>query len=56
MSCVAYDTELVLLNNLYQRPDAQFLALHSRRRISKITLVTWWGKGLLEPYLYWMAS
>ncbi|MBP6806071.1 MAG: ATP-binding protein [Chloroflexi bacterium] len=56
MSFFARNQELHLLSDLYQRPDAQFLILYGRRRIGKTALVTEWGRGLAEPYLYWMAS
>ncbi len=56
MSFVSREMELALLNDLYQRPGAQFLILYGRRRIGKTALITHWGRGLAEPYLYWMAS
>jgi len=56
MSFVSREMELALLDDLYRRPDAQFLILYGRRRIGKTALVTRWGGGLGEPYLYWMAS
>lgn len=56
MAFVSRERELALLNDLYQRPGAQFLILYGRRRIGKTALITRWGRGLAEPYLYWMAS
>ncbi len=56
MSFVSREMELALLDDLYHRPNAQFLILYGRRRIGKTALVTRWGGGLDEPYLYWMAS
>lgn len=53
---VARERELSLLHDLYHRPGAQFLILYGRRRIGKTSLVTQWGGGMAEPYLYWMAS
>lgn len=56
MSFVSREKELALLHDLYHRPNAQFLILYGRRRIGKTLLVTHWGGGLDQPYLYWMAS
>lgn len=56
MAFVSREMELALLDDLYQRPGAQFLILYGRRRIGKTFLVTHWGRGIKEPYLYWMAS
>ncbi|VAW31440.1 archaeal ATPase, fused to C-terminal DUF234 domain [hydrothermal vent metagenome] len=49
MSFVSREMELALLDDLYRRPDAQFLILYGRRRIGKTALVTRWGGGLEEP-------
>lgn len=56
MSFVSREMELALLNDLYHRFGAQFLILYGRRRIGKTALITHWGRGVDEPYLYWMAS
>lgn len=48
--------ELGLLNDLYQRPGAQFLILYGRRRVGKTSLITHCGASLESRYLYWMAT
>ncbi|MCP4417429.1 MAG: ATP-binding protein [Chloroflexi bacterium] len=56
MDFIGREMELGLLDDLYHRPGAQFLIMYGRRRIGKTRLLTQWGGGLDEPYLYWMAS
>ena len=50
------DLELSLLNDVYQRPGAQFLILYGRRRVGKTRLITQWSRGIDTPVFYWMAS
>lgn len=56
MSSISREMELGFLNDLYQRPGAQFLILYGRHRIGKTSLITHWGASLESPYLYWMAT
>lgn len=56
MGFVGRDLELGLLDAVYRRRGAQFLILYGRRRVGKTRLITHWGRGLEEPYLYWVAS
>lgn len=56
MKFAAREQELQLLDDLYRRPDAQFLILYGRRRIGKTRLLTHWAAGVDGPVLYWMAT
>ena len=56
MFFVSREMELALLDDLYERTDAQFLILYGRRRIGKTALITQWSGGIEASYLYWMAS
>ena len=50
------DLELGLLNDIHQRPGAQFLILYGRRRVGKTRLITQWSGGIDDLIFYWMAS
>jgi len=56
MDFVDREMELNLLDDLYQRPGAQFLILSGRRRVGKTRLLTHWLSGVGGRYLYWMAT
>jgi len=48
--------ELRLMDEVYQRPGAQLVALYGRRRIGKTTLLTHWiGKRGPSEAVYWVA-
>ncbi len=56
MGFVDREMELNLLDDLYQRPGAQFLILYGRRRIGKTCLLTHWLSQLGERHFYWVAT
>jgi uncharacterized protein len=56
MNFAGRDLELGLLNDIHQRPGAQFLILYGRRRVGKTRLITQWSGGIDGPVFYWMAS
>lgn len=67
MNFVDRGIELKLLDDLYQRPGAQFLVLYGRRRVGKTRLLTHWLERLAEieeggkaaprvRHCYWMAT
>lgn len=56
MEFVNRENELLLLNEIYNRPESQFVVLYGRRRIGKTSLITRW----LDKYgegnsIYWVA-
>ena len=56
MDYVDREMELNLLDDLYQRPGAQFLVLCGRRRIGKTRLLTHWLSQPGKRRFYWMAT
>lgn len=56
MKFVNRERELDLLNQIAERPGAQFVVLYGRRRIGKTTLIThWFEEHVKENYIYWVA-
>jgi len=50
------EKERKLLEEVYRRPGAQFVALYGRRRIGKTTLLTHWiGRQKHDEAVYWVA-
>lgn len=48
-------TELAELNQLLEKPGAQFAPIYGRRRVGKTTLLLHWAQQTRLPYLYWVA-
>lgn len=56
MDFVDREMELGLLDDLHQRPAAQFLILYGRRRIGKTRLLTYWLSQIGGHHFYWVAT
>jgi hypothetical protein len=50
MDFVNRERELVALDEMWARPDSQFLVLYGRRRVGKTTLLIHWGAN--KPTLF----
>ncbi|MCE7989141.1 MAG: ATP-binding protein [Caldilinea sp. CFX5] len=50
------ERELKALNQLLQRPGAQFVITYGRRRVGKTTLLLEWAKRSNTPFIYWVAA
>jgi hypothetical protein len=50
------EVELGALNEIVQRPGAQFLVIYGRRRVGKTTLLIEWARQSGLPALYWVAA
>lgn len=53
---VGRERELQLLDDLWARPEAQFLILYGRRRVGKTSLLTHWMQRSGVRALYWVAE
>jgi len=55
---VFYDREKDLsdLDDILQRPGAQFMVVSGRRRVGKTTLLLEWARRSEQPFFYWVAS
>lgn len=53
---VGRDTELELLDSLWQSPRATFLIVYGRRRVGKTRLLTHWLNQETYRGLYWLAE
>lgn len=50
------ENEIQALNQLNQRPGAQFVVAYGRRRVGKTTLLLEWAKRSKTPFIYWVAA
>ncbi|MEZ4730134.1 MAG: ATP-binding protein [Caldilineaceae bacterium] len=50
------ENEIQALNQLNQRPGAQFVVTYGRRRVGKTTLLLEWAKRAQTPFVYWVAA
>lgn len=50
------ETELIALNAILARPQAQFLVAYGRRRVGKTTLSLEWIRRSGQPFIYWVAA
>lgn len=56
MKFVNRDSELSLLNDIYNQDKSQMMVLYGRRRIGKTTLITHWLNNYIENRsIYWVA-
>jgi AAA+ ATPase superfamily predicted ATPase len=53
MDFVNRERELAALDDMWARPESQFLVLYGRRRVGKTTLMLHWGAD--RPTLFWTA-